>query len=123
MINKNNKTLIIGASENPTRYAYRATIRLLQQGHDIELIGLRTGQIQGHSIQTGYPQLAGVDTVTLYVGPGNQGQYTDYLKQLQPRRIIFNPGAENPDLERQLRDAGIEPIEACTLVMLSVGTY
>jgi len=117
------KTLVIGASENTNRYANRAARTLLQYGHDIELVGLRTGQIQGHTIQTGLPDLNGIDTVTMYVGAQNQAGYVDYLKTLKPRRVIFNPGAENPDLARQLREEGIEPIEACTLVMLSVGTY
>lgn len=123
MLTEKTKTLVIGASEKADRYAHRAATRLLQQGHPVELIGLRAGQIQGHPIQTGYPALEAIDTVTMYVGPHHQAQYADYLKQLKPRRVIFNPGTENPDLERQLREAGIEPVEACTLVMLSVGTY
>ncbi|ARK13256.1 CoA-binding protein [Fibrivirga algicola] len=117
------KTLVIGASENTNRYANRAARTLLQYGHDIELVGLRAGQIQGHPIQTGLPELTDVDTVTMYVGARNQAGYVDYLKTLKPRRVIFNPGAENSDLARQLKEEGIEPIEACTLVMLSVGTY
>ncbi|MEZ0539819.1 CoA-binding protein [Fibrella arboris] len=117
------KTLVIGATENTGRYANRAARSLLQHGHAIELIGLRAGQIQNHPIQTGLPALADVDTVTMYVGARNQAGYVDYLKKLKPRRVIFNPGAENPDLARQLKQEGIEPIEACTLVMLSIGNY
>ncbi len=117
------KTLIIGASENPGRYANRAALSLLRHGHPIELIGLRAGQISGQAIQTGQPPLDNVDTVTMYVGPQNQPTYYEYIKRLKPRRVIFNPGAENPAFEGELRQAGIEPIEACTLVMLSVGTY
>ncbi|HEY0109812.1 MAG TPA: CoA-binding protein, partial [Fibrella sp.] len=113
------KTLVIGASENMTRYANRAARSLLQHGHAIELIGLRKGEIQGHPIQTGLPALTDVDTVTMYVGARNQTDYVNYLKALKPRRVIFNPGAENSELARQLRQEGIEPIEACTLVMLS----
>ena len=117
------KTLVIGATENPGRYANRAAQSLLRHGHDIALIGLKPGQIDGQPIQTGLPTLTGIDTVTLYVGARNQTGYVDYLKTLKPRRVIFNPGAENPDLAQQLEQAGIEPIEACTLVMLSIGTY
>lgn len=117
------KTLVIGASENTARYANRAAKSLLQHGHEIELIGLKAGQIQGHTIQTGQPTLNDIDTVTMYVGASNQAGYVDYLKTLKPRRVIFNPGAENPDLARQLEQEGIEPIEACTLVMLSIGNY
>ena len=123
MNEKTTKTLIIGASENPDRYAYRAALSLLRHGHAIELLGLRNGTIIDHPIQTGQPILPDIDTVTLYVGPRHQAQYADYLKQLHPRRVIFNPGAENPALATELQAAGIEPIEACTLVMLSVGTY
>lgn len=117
------KTLVIGATENPQRYANRAAQSLLQHGHEIELLGLRTGNIGGHPIQTGQPHLPDVDTVTMYVGPRNQSALYEYIRHLKPRRVIFNPGAENPDFARQLRREGIEPIDACTLVMLSVGTY
>lgn len=113
----------MGASENPGRYAHRAAKSLLRYGHDIDLIGLRTGEIDGRPIQTGTPNLHGIDTVTLYVGPQNQSAYYDYIKRLKPRRVIFNPGAENPAFAHELTQAGIEPIEGCTLVMLSVGAY
>lgn len=114
---------MIGASENPHRYANRAALSLLRHGHSIELIGLREGQISGYPIRTGQPELSGVDTITMYVGARNQPMYYDYIKRLKPRRVIFNPGAENPAFETELRQAGIEPVDACTLVMLSVGTY
>ncbi len=117
------KTLVIGASENPDRYAYRAALSLLGHGHPIELLGVKKGEIRQHTIKTGLPDLPDIDTVTLYVGPRNQGPYFEYLKKLHPRRVIFNPGTENPALETELEAAGIEPIRACTLVMLSVGTY
>jgi len=123
MNSQSKKTVIIGATENPDRYANRAAHSLLRHGHEIELVGLRSGQIDGHPIQTGQPDLSDVDTVTMYVGPQNQPILYDYIKSLRPRRVIFNPGTENPDFERQLRTEGIEPIEGCTLVMLSVGTY
>lgn len=119
----NKKTLVIGATENTGRYANRATRSLLQHGHDVEQIGLKAGMVQGVPIQTGLPDLTDIDTVTMYVGARNQAGYVDYLKKLKPRRVIFNPGAENDDLARQLRQEGIEPIEACTLVMLSIGNY
>jgi uncharacterized protein len=117
------KTLVIGATENRDRYANRATRSLLQRGHPVELLGLRAGEIDGHPIKTGQPNLADIDTVTMYVGPRNQTGFYEYIRQLKPRRVIFNPGAENPDFARQLRSDGIEPVNACTLVMLSVGNY
>ena len=117
------KTVVVGASQNPVRYANRAALMLRQHGHPIDLIGLREGKIGNDPIQTGTPELHDVDTVTMYVGPQNQPAYYDYVKSLKPKRVIFNPGAENPDFARLLADDGIEPINACTLVMLSVGTY
>jgi predicted CoA-binding protein len=117
------KTVVIGATENPARYANQAARSLLRYGHDVELIGLRAGTIAGHTIKTGQPTLNDVDTVTLYVGPQNQANLYEYVKAMKPRRVIFNPGTENPTFERALQQVGIEPIEACTLVMLSVGNY
>lgn len=117
------KTLVIGATENTGRYANRAAYSLMRHGHPIELLGLRKGQIDGHPIHTGHPELRGIDTVTMYVGAHNQPGLYDYIKSLRPRRVIFNPGAENPEFKEQLKAEGIEPIDACTLVMLSIGTY
>ncbi|RRA99881.1 CoA-binding protein [Larkinella rosea] len=117
------KTLVVGASENPERYANKAANRLVQQGHEIELLGLRSGTIRNHPIQTGRPELNDIDTVTLYVSPKNQTGLYDYIKELKPRRVIFNPGTENPAFEKDLEQNGIEPIEACTLVMLAIGQY
>lgn len=117
------KTLVVGATEKSGRYANLAAYSLLRHGHDIELVGLKEGQIEGHSIHTDQPVLADIDTVTMYVGPQNQPKLYDYIKSLKPRRVIFNPGAENPEFEKQLQAEGIEPVEACTLVMLSIGTY
>lgn len=114
---------MVGATENKDRYANRAARSLLQRGHAVELLGLRAGAIEGHPIRTGQPELPLIDTVTLYVGARNQSGLYEYIRQLKPRRVIFNPGAENPDFARQLRSDGIEPVNACTLVMLAVGTY
>lgn len=122
-INTKRKTLVIGASQNPSRYAYRATLSLLNHGHAVELLGLKEGEINGNPVQTGHPALTNIDTVTLYVGPQNQPTYYNYIKGLKPRRVIFNPGTENAVFEQQLRAEGIEPVEACTLVMLAIGNY
>ncbi|GAB3934495.1 CoA-binding protein [Larkinella terrae] len=117
------KTLVVGASENPERYANKAANRLVQQGHEVELLGLRSGTIRNNPIRTGRPELTDIDTVTLYVSPKNQTGLYDYIKELKPRRVIFNPGTENPDFEKDLEQQGIEPVEACTLVMLAIGQY
>ncbi len=117
------KTVVVGATEKSGRYANLAAYSLLRHGHNIELLGLKEGQIEGHPIHVGHPALEDIDTVTMYIGPQNQPPLYNYIKSLKPRRVIFNPGAENPEFERLLQAEGVEPIQACTLVMLSIGTY
>jgi predicted CoA-binding protein len=118
------KTLILGASTNPGRYAYKAAHRLTQAGHPIVNIGIKEGVVAGEVIQMpGGEPLSDVDTITLYVGPQNQQEYYDYIVQTRPRRIIFNPGTENNELIALAEEAGIEPVIACTLVMLSTGEF
>ncbi|MGI4883690.1 MAG: CoA-binding protein [Janthinobacterium lividum] len=117
------KTLVLGATDNPDRYAYRAVHALQNHGHEVVPVGIRRGEIAGLPIHTDRPQAAGVDTVTLYVGPQNQPGWYDYILGLRPRRILFNPGTENPELEALAQKQGIQTEEACTLVLLSIGQY
>lgn len=117
------KTIVLGASENPTRYSFLAVNRLRANGHPVVAIGNRKGQIGDTSIITEHPAEEGTDTVTLYLNPQLQQQYYDYILSLKPKRIIFNPGAENEELEELAKEKGIEPLEACTLVLLSTGQY
>lgn len=117
------KTIVIGASENPERYAYKATVALLGKQHEVIPVGLRPGSIHGIQIHTDRPLVDDVDTVTLYVGPQNQPAWEDYILELKPKRVIFNPGTENSKLQQKLNEAGIECQEACTLVLLSIGNY
>lgn len=117
------KTLVLGASDNPARYAYKAIQSLHRHGHEVVPVGLRKGTVSGIDIHTDRPTEPEVDTVTLYVGPQNQPTWYDYILDLKPKRIIFNPGTENPELERMAQERGIQTEEACTLVMLSVGNY
>ncbi len=117
------KTVVIGASENTERYSNRVTRMLHHHNIPLVAIGLKAGEIDGVKIQTGLPKIENVDTVTLYVGPQHQAQYYDYVLSLKPDRVIFNPGTENPEFEEKVRKAGIEVLEACTLTMLTVGTY
>lgn len=117
------KTVVIGASINPERYAYKATIALQRHQHEVIPVGIKEGIINGIEIIKGKPLVANVDTVTLYVGPKNQVEWIDYVLSLKPKRVIFNPGTENPEFEQILLKNSIEPIEACTLVMLSIGDY
>jgi len=117
------KTLVLGASTNKTRYSYIATQRLKNHGYEVVPVGIREGDIEGIQIQNGTPDVAGVDTITLYLNPQRQEAYYDYILDLKPKRIIFNPGTENPTLMRLAREQGIETEAACTLVLLSTGGY
>jgi predicted CoA-binding protein len=117
------KTLVLGASDNPSRYSYLAINSLRNQGHPVVAIGrkqVRTGDVEIGTDKQAFPD---VDTVTLYLSAAHQREYYDYILSLHPKRIIFNPGAENPELGQLAQAHGIEPIEACTLVMLSSGQY
>ncbi|MFI5164016.1 MAG: CoA-binding protein [Bacteroidia bacterium] len=121
-------TVVIGASENTERYSNRVVKMLHHQDIPVVAIGMKAGEIDGVKIQTGFPKIDAstgliVDTVTLYVGPQHQPQYYEYVLNLKPERVIFNPGTENPEFEKKVRDAGIEVLEACTLTMLTVGNY
>lgn len=116
-------TAIIGASPNPERYAYMATTRLKGAGHKVYPVGIHEGDIAGEKILTNKPALKDVHTVTLYVGPRNQPAWIDYIFSLNPKRIIFNPGTENNEFYEAAKAKGIECVEGCTLVMLSIGNY
>ena len=117
------KTLVIGASENPDRYSYLAVEKLKKYGHPVIALGRKSGIIGETKIETGKPQEEQIDTVTLYINPELQKQYADYIMLLHPKRLIFNPGTENDDLYQMAKANGIEPLEACTLVMLETGQY
>ena len=117
------KTVVLGASANPGRYSNMAVSRLTSYRHPVVAVGRREGKIGNIDIQTGEPKQEDVDTVTLYLNPTNQKPFYDYILSMNPKRIIFNPGTENDELERLARQKGIETMEACTLVMLSTGQY
>ncbi|MHA8065674.1 CoA-binding protein [Aquirufa sp. ROCK2-A2] len=117
------KVLVYGASTNPERYAFIATHLLMEKGHEVVLIGHKKGQIKDLEILTENVHVADVDTVTLYVGPRNQEGLLEYLSFLQVKRVIFNPGTENPELEIALRTKGIQVEVACTLVLLHTGQF
>lgn len=117
------KTLIIGASDNPERYSYKAAERLLSHGHQIELLGLKTRTIFGQTIDTEKKPFTDIDTVTIYIGPQRQPEYYDYIVSLRPRRVIFNPGTENEEFYKILKENNIEAETACTLVLLGTGQY
>jgi uncharacterized protein len=117
------KTLVLGASPNPSRYAYMATISLKRHGHDVIPLGIKKGSIDGLEIINTRTDFKDIHTITLYLNPFNQREWYDYILGLNPKRIIFNPGTENPELIKLASEKGIECVEACTLVMLSTGSY
>jgi predicted CoA-binding protein len=117
------KTLIIGASPDQSRYAYKAAHMLKRFGHDIVNVGIKKGEVAGVVIERPGVIHNDIDTITLYIGTHLQSQYHDYILETRPKRVIFNPGTENGELERLLDQQGIEPVEACTLVLLSTGQY
>ena len=117
------KTVVLGASENPSRYSYLAVEKLRRYQHPVVAIGRKEGKVGDVNIITAHPSEKDVDTVTLYLNPQLQQQYYDYILSLHPKRIIFNPGTENEELETLAKANGIEPVEACTLVLLGTGQY
>lgn len=117
------KTVVIGASPNRMRYSHSAVAQLQENGHEVIPVGIRDGEIAGIKIEKGRPDVEGTDTVSLYLNPQRQKEYYDYILGLKPKRLIFNPGTENPELAQLAREAGIEAEAACTLVMLSIGQY
>lgn len=119
------KTAIIGATPNPSRYAYLAANMLHEHGHKIVPIGIKKGEVAEEEIidLRQKPAVDGVDTVTLYIGPQNQPEWYEYILSLKPRRIIFNPGTENAELMKLAVKNNIEVEQACTLVMLRTGQY
>jgi len=117
------KTLVLGASTNSTRYSYRAVNRLVAHGHEVIALGIKKGKIGPVEIVHGFPQIKDLHTISLYINPSLQSQYYTYLLELQPKRIIFNPGTENNILMKMASERNIEVLAACTLVMLSVGSY
>jgi uncharacterized protein len=117
------KTVVLGASDNPIRYSYSAVHQLAARGHKVVALGRRPGEILGVPIKQGTPEISEVHTVMLYLNPQAQKEYYDYILALQPQRLIFNPGTENPELARLARENGIEVEMACALTMLAVGNY
>ena len=119
------KTAIIGSSPNPGRYAYLAAEMLKGKGHEFFPVGIKIGKVLGKEILDirGKPSIPDIDTVTLYINPRHQKEWYDYILSLRPKRIIFNPGTENRELDELAKAKGISTEFACTLVLLSTGQY
>lgn len=122
-IMKNKKTLVLGATTKPERYAFRAINILTQKGHTVLAIGQNAGEVAGVKIHTKAIPVTNIDTVTLYLNPVRQRDYYNYIVEAQPKRVIFNPGTENPELYQLLELNNIKVEVACTLVLLATNQY
>jgi uncharacterized protein len=119
------KTVIIGATTNPSRYAYLAAEMLSEYAHEFVPVGIKSGIVLGKEILSiqSKPVINDVDTITLYIGPQHQSEHYGYLLSLKPKRVIFNPGTENNEFEKILETSGVEALQACTLVLLRSNQY
>ncbi|MNF34366.1 hypothetical protein D3C85_461430 [compost metagenome] len=120
---KNKKTLVLGASTKPARYAFIAIEKLVEKGHSVLAIGQHAGEVAGIKIKTKKIPLKNIDTVTLYLNPSHQREYYNYIVESKPKRVIFNPGTENPEFYQLLQLNNIKVEVACTLVMLATSQY
>jgi len=117
------KTLVLGASPIESRFSCKAVKALVRREYEVVAVGKTAGNIRGVEIRTGMPHLEDVDTILLYLGPGTQEEYYDYMIGLKPRRIIFNPGTHNPEFIKMCKKHGIDPVVDCALIMLNSDTY
>lgn len=120
---KNKKTLVLGASTKPDRYAYKAITMLVEKGHSVLAIGQNACEVAGIKIQTKAIPLKNIDTVTLYLNPARQRDYYNYIVEASPKRVVFNPGTENPEFYQLLQLNNIKVEVACTLVLLTTNQY
>ncbi|MCB0428473.1 MAG: CoA-binding protein [Flavobacteriales bacterium] len=117
------KVLVLGASLKSDRYSYKAVERLRAAGYETAAVGMQTGAIGDVEVLTGRPEVPDVDTISLYVGQAHQPEWYDYIFSLKPRRIIMNPGTENPELMQMAAERGVETEMACTLVLLATHQF
>jgi predicted CoA-binding protein len=122
-MNEKKKTLVLGASGNPSRYSYLAIQRLRNHGHPVVAVGRAHTFVADVAVETEKKEWDNIDTVTLYLNSLHQKEYYDYILSLKPKRIIFNPGAENEELKKLAGEHHIQTLEACTLVLLSTNQY
>lgn len=116
-------TLVLGASPKKERYSYQAIERLVEAEHPVYAVGLKTSEAAGVRIDTDFEHVEASHTVTLYLQPQNQKIWYAKILALQPKRIIFNPGTENEEFKKMATEAGIETLDACTLVLLATRQY
>ncbi len=120
---KNKKTVVLGATTKPDRYAFLAINKLVEKGHTVLAIGQNAGEVAGVKIHTKAIPLKNIDTITLYLNPSRQRDYYNYIVEAKPKRVIFNPGTENPELYQLLELNNIKAQVACTLVLLTTNQY
>jgi uncharacterized protein len=120
---QNKKTLVLGASAKPEKYAFKAITMLVEKGHSVLAIGQNTGEVAGIKIYTKAIPLSKVNTVTLYLNALRQRDYYNYILEAKPKRVIFNPGTENPEFYQLLELNKIKVEVACTLVLLATNQY
>jgi predicted CoA-binding protein len=117
-------TLVLGASPKPDRFSYKAILALQRKNIPVVALGKRKADVNGLSIMIGMPADIGkIHTITLYMSSKNQIEYYDYILSIQPKRIIFNPGTENPELAEAASLKGIEVVNDCILVMINSGKF
>ena len=121
---KKETVAVVGASPLKDRYSNKAMVMLEEFGHTPVPVAPRYETIEGREVFHDLADISRpVDTVTLYVGPARQSKVVDQIISHPPRRVIFNPGTENPSAYKKLTAAGIKYQEACTLVLLKTGQF
>lgn len=120
---KNKKTLIIGATTKPEKAAFKAINMLVANGHSVIALGQNTGEVAGIKINTKAIPVKNIDTISLYINPTRQRDYYNYIVEAKPKRVLFNPGTENPELYQLLELNNIKFEAACTLVLLTLNKY
>lgn len=117
------KVVVVGASPRPERASYQAVVQLIAHGFEVFPVALRDGEIDGRPILTGMPRIENVDVMSVYVSPKNIAAWSAYMLELKPRKIIFNPGAENPEFRKRAELLGIECQDACTRVLVTLNEF
>ena len=115
--------LVLGAAENPDKFSCKAVKSLYRNGFEVVAVGFKPGFIKETEILTGMPEIEDIDTILLYIGKSKQNEFYDYVAGLNPRRVIFNPGTENPEFQDMLKEKGIEVVKDCALIMINTDSF
>ena len=115
---------VLGASDDPERYSYKAIQLLQEKGHEVFPVHPTLKQIDGLKVYASLKDLPKpMDVLSVYLSKAVSDKMTDQILQAKVRRVIFNPGAENPELEAKVSSMGMKPLEACTLVLLRTDQF